>query len=256
MRALELGLMESANLTLVLSSEEVQALHAYRPALRLALVANLQQGDLKPAGLPCKRRSGVLLVGACARLAATCAAGQRLPSSSSSLNRGRCARPVGRDSMAAASRPSRRQRGPPPQLPGCRAHGAAHDAAALPPPSSCLPTGNMDHLPNFQAAECMVLDLLPMMLAQLPEEHRATFRVHLVGPGTVPEWFAEAVANRSEHVTFHGHLPEEQVRGIVCECVWRGGRGHRDRAGTALVCSAWHAGSFGGEGGQALCGTD
>jgi hypothetical protein len=114
----------------------------------------------------------------------------------------------------------------------------------------------MDHLPNFQAAECMVLDLLPMMLAQLPEEHRATFRVHLVGPGTVPEWFAEAVANRSEHVTFHGHLPEEQVRGIVCECVWRGGRGHRDRAGTALVCSAWHAGSFGGEGGQALCGTD
>lgn len=65
-RDLELRLMEDANLTLVVSPDEVDLLHHYRPELKIKVLSNIYDvpDRVPPSGAgECARRSGALFVG-------------------------------------------------------------------------------------------------------------------------------------------------------------------------------------------------
>ena len=80
------------------------------------------------------------------------------------------------------------------------------------PPSSLA--GNMNHLPNRQAVEHMITEILPLLLTAMPESQRADFKLHIVGANVVPTYLQELMDAHADTVLFHGYLSDEEVRSV------------------------------------------
>lgn len=106
-------------------------------------------------------------------------------------------------------------------MPGCRCYAAAWGAFSNAIPNRTqVPTPCQRQLPHFiaacpchrrQAAEVLVTQLLPLVLQRLPPAQRVEFTVHIVGANIVPERLRQLFADNSAHVTFHGHLSDQEV---------------------------------------------
>jgi glycosyltransferase involved in cell wall biosynthesis len=85
----------------------------------------------------------------------------------------------------------------------------------LPPCKSrrgALFVGSLPHLPNQQAINHLLQEVLPILKQQLPADDAAAFKLHIVG-GTqdVPAAIQALLAAHREYVVFHGWLSDEML---------------------------------------------
>lgn len=99
------------------------------------------------------------------------------------------------------------------QAPGHHAMHAARGVQRCVLPAhreGLLFVGNFEHKPNVDAVKALVMDVLPRLLALLPQRLHAGFVVHLVGSNAKPGKYGWAEAS-AVPVVFHGYLSAEQL---------------------------------------------
>lgn len=67
----------------------------------------------------------------------------------------------------------------------------------------------------------MVREVLPRLLALLPAAEAAALRFHVVGSNPAPPRLLRLFGRSAAHVTFHGFLSDDEVRGCgECGAWW------------------------------------
>lgn len=63
-----------------------------------------------------------------------------------------------------------------------------------------------------QAIETLLMQVLPHVLKILPDEYHHDFMIHVVGANVVPEDLRKLIDKHKDYVTFHGYMPDDEVR--------------------------------------------
>ncbi|MEW5301839.1 MAG: hypothetical protein WDW36_004673 [Sanguina aurantia] len=72
--------------------------------------------------------------------------------------------------------------------------------------------GSFAYLPNRQAVQYLLTEVLPHILKLLPKEHVAGFKIHLVGAPGAPSDLLTLVRKLTQHVTHHSWLSESDLK--------------------------------------------
>lgn len=71
--------------------------------------------------------------------------------------------------------------------------------------------GNMNHLPNRQAIEGLIKEVLPIVLKMMPAHLIERFKMHIVGSNVVPDYLLKLFSQNKGYVVFHGQLSDNEL---------------------------------------------